>query len=259
MADSSAQEVEQEVCSPRWVHSQALIRLRSARGEQLEPVQELHQVAATLCLILLLRSVVVVAAPHSMRVHQVDAEVAVDIVKMVARVRQAKALLAEIIQQAVAAPHSMRVHQAAAEVAVDFNITVALVLQGKALQEETIHLDPVLEVVVLDPQVSPLQAQVLQMLLAVTAGLAMAAPRPPFSWMASNTAAAVAAAVQETQGRISQEVSDIQAAQMVDVATMMQQVSALMRPTVQEAVEVAAAIIMVVAASPQADQEDQAL
>ena len=218
VADSSAQEVEQEVCSPRWVHSQALIRLRSARGEQLEPVQELHQVAATLCLILLLRLVVVVAAPHS-----------------------------------------MRVHQAAAEVAVDFNITVALVLQGKALQEETIHLDPVLEVVVLDPQVSPLQAQVLQMLLAVTAGLAMAAPRPPFSWMASNTAAAVAAAVQETQGRISQEVSDIQAAQMVDVATMMQQVSALMRPTVQEAVEVAAAIIMVVAASPRVAQVDQAL
>ena len=87
----------------------------------------------------------------------------------------------------------------------------------------------------------------------------MVARPSPFSSTASNTAAAVAAAVQETQGRISQEVSDIQAAQMVDVATMMQQVSALMRPTVQEAVEVAAAIIMVVAASPRVAQVDQAL
>ena len=101
----------------------------------------------------------------------------------------------------MAAPHLAVVQQVGVEVVADIKITVALVLQGKALQEETIHLDPVLEVVVLDPQVFPLQAQVLQMLLAVTADLAMAAPRPPSSWMASNTAAAVAAAVQETQAQ----------------------------------------------------------
>ena len=46
---------------------------------------------------------------------------------------------------------------------------------------------------------------------------------------------------------------------MVVVAIMMPRVLAQMQPTAQEAVEVAAAIIMVVAASPQADQEDQAL
>ena len=95
---SSAQAVEQEVFSQQRAHSQALIQLLWVEVERQVVMEE---TAATLCLILLLRSVVVVAAPHSMRVHQVDAEVAVDIVKMVARVRQAKALLAEIIQQAV--------------------------------------------------------------------------------------------------------------------------------------------------------------
>jgi hypothetical protein len=45
--------------------------------------------------------VVVVAAPHLMRAHQVAAVVAVDIAKMVVRVRQAKALLVETMQQVV--------------------------------------------------------------------------------------------------------------------------------------------------------------
>jgi hypothetical protein len=62
----------------------------------------MEETVEILCLILLLRSVVVVAAPHSMRAHQVAAVVAVDIAKMVVRVRQAKALLVETMQQVVA-------------------------------------------------------------------------------------------------------------------------------------------------------------
>ena len=86
----------------------------------------------------------------------------------------------------------------------------------------------------------------------------VALPYPSF-WTAFNTAVAVVAAVQETPAQISQEVSDIQVVAMVVVAIMMPRVLAQMLPMAKEAVEVAAAIIMVVAHSPLAAQEDQAL
>lgn len=98
MVPSSAQVVVQEVCSQPRAHSQALTQSQSVQVEQQVVMEETVEI---LCLILLLRSVVVVAAPHSMRVHQVAAVVAVDIAKMVVRVRQAKALLVETMQQVV--------------------------------------------------------------------------------------------------------------------------------------------------------------
>ena len=51
----------------------------------------------------------------------------------------------------------------------------------------------------------------------------------------------------------------MQAARMVDVATMTQQVSARMRPTAQEAAAAVVAIITVAAHSPRAAQVVQAL
>ena len=160
----------------------------------------------------------------------------------------------------MAAPHLAVVQQVGVEVGVDMpEVDPVQGLQGKALQEETIHLDPVLGVVVLDQQVSPLQAQVLQMLLAVTADSAMVARPSPFSWMASNTAVVVVVEVQETQERISQEALDMQAVEMVVVATMTQQLTARMRPTAQEEVAVVAVISTLAATSPQAAQVVQAL
>jgi hypothetical protein len=95
---SSAQVVAQEVCCQPQVPSQVLTQSQLAQVGQQVAMEETVEI---LCLILLLRSVVVVAAPHSMRAHQVAAAVAVDIAKMVAQVRQAKALLAETMQQVV--------------------------------------------------------------------------------------------------------------------------------------------------------------
>lgn len=82
-------------------------------------------------------------------------------------------ILLQQLAEEVAAPPLTTVHQAAVVVAAATIITVAPVLQVKALQEETIHLGPVLEVVVLDRQVSPLQVEVLETLLAVMVDLDM--------------------------------------------------------------------------------------
>ena len=54
VAVSLAQAVVQEVCCPRSAHSQALTQSLWVEVEQLEPVQELHQMAETLSSIPLL-------------------------------------------------------------------------------------------------------------------------------------------------------------------------------------------------------------
>ncbi len=159
----------------------------------------------------------------------------------------------------VAAPPLTMVHQVAAVVAAATITTVALVRQVKALLAETIQLDPVLEVVVLDQQVSRLQAAVVQILLAAIVVSVMAARLSLSSWTASNTAVAAVVVAQETQERTLQAVLDIQAAATVDVDSMTPRVSVPMRPTAKAVVVVAAAIITVAAHSPPAVQEAQAL
>ena len=215
-APSSVEAVVQEVCSPRWAHSQALTRLRSAQVERQVVMEEM---AATLYLMLLLRSVVVVAAPHSMRVHQVGVEAAQDLI-----IRLVQGLQAKDMEEA-----------------------------------RIILVERVLVVAVLDLQVAIHWDYKLQTKSVLTADLAMVARPSPFSWMASNTVVVAVVEVQETPAKISQEVQPTLEAAMVVVAIMMPRVLAQMQPTAKEEVEVAAAIIMVVAASPQADQEDQAL
>jgi hypothetical protein len=160
---------------------------------------------------------------------------------------------------AVVETHLLMVIREDVVVEAGIAIMVAQAQQAKAMQEETIQLDQVLEVAVLDPQVLILQVEGLQTSSAVMADSATVAPQPLSFWTASNTVEVAAVVDQETQVRTLQEASDIKEVVMADVATMTPQVSALMRPTVQVVVVEVVVTTTAAVLDPPVAQEVQVL